>query len=184
MSAAADPDLVLFADTLSCDDEFPLVLNVVETTSGQVASRAEAMLRTFALMEESSGEDAETHGGDPAIVRLESKLDLALGLLAGLVTRHHPPPPPMALRWSRRGMRLIHPVALVPGTSALVSVYLLAALPLPLELPVEVLACEQDTTAVRLWLQFPDHEPALQAGIERQLFRRHRRLIAESKRRR
>jgi hypothetical protein len=184
VSAVSDPDTDLFADTLTCDDEFPLALRVMVNASvnADVASRAQAMLRVVALMEESSAEDSDTHNNDLALNRLEAKVDLSISLLASIVAQNTSLPAPVAVRWSRRGMRLSHADMLTPGTYAVVSAYLLPALPLPLDLPVHVLASEAQGDGARLWLQFPANESLLLTGIERQLFRRHRRLIADSRR--
>ena len=65
------------------------------------------------------------------------------------------------------------------GSMAIFSAYLLPTLPLPVDLPVEVVASEVTDDGVVLWFKLSDSSPGVRDGIERELFRRHRRTIAE-----
>jgi len=56
-------------------------------------------------------------------------------------------------------------------------------LPSSLILPATVLACGPEAGGVtRAWLRFGPLTPALEAALERHLFRVHRRAVAESRR--
>jgi hypothetical protein len=55
-------------------------------------------------------------------------------------------------------------------------------LPETLQLPARVLAIEPSPAGRRVWLAFDDLPPALEAMLERHLFRVHRRAIAVSRR--
>lgn len=179
MSLVAGAEAALFADTLACDDAFPLALRVLaaHAESADAVRRSEVTLRALGCLDESRSEDADAAENVPP--RLEAKVDLILGLLAALAAQQHALPGPRAVRWSRHGFRLTWNNELAAGTPALCSVYLAAGLPLPIDLPVRVLACEPSAGAFTLWLKIVDVTPALQASVERELFRRHRRLVHE-----
>jgi hypothetical protein len=49
------------------------------------------------------------------------------------------------------------------------------------DLPVEVVASEVTDDGFLIWFKLSDATPGVQNGIERELFRRHRRTIAERK---
>jgi hypothetical protein len=57
-------------------------------------------------------------------------------------------------------------------------------LPSPLILPATVIALEPEGSSGlhALWLRFESLTPALEAALERHLFRVHRRAVAESRR--
>jgi hypothetical protein len=174
-------DSLLFDDTLVSDDEFPASLRPARSPRecGDAARRAEVTLRAMSAIEESRDEVEHHSPGELLNARIEAKLDLTLGLLGVLAAQREMIPPIHEVRWSRRGLRIKTREAMTIGTKIICSAYLLPTLPLPVDLPVEVIACEAAASEFSCWLKLPDSTPALQDGIERELFRRHRRLIAE-----
>ena len=181
MTHATQAEHDLFADTLVCDDEFPWQLRIAAGSGDSAAAgrRAETMLRAMACLDEPRADDADNL--EPVAPRVEAKLDLALGMLAALIAERTPLPPSAALRWSRHGFRVCSKEAFTPGNSAILGMYLAAALPFAITVPVRVLACEQCDMGHALWLDLPDATPALSAALERELFRRHRRLVHEQR---
>lgn len=180
----ASADALLFADVLSCEDEFPLALRTARDAgeAAVAARRGEAMLRSASAIEESSSPDDGDAG--PGHARLEAKVDLALALLAAIAAERHPLPPARPVRWSLRGLRVHDAADWPPGTRLIASAYLLPSAPLPVELPLEVAASRPDEHGHTLWLRFAGLSDGLAAGIERELFRRHRRLVAGHRARR
>ena len=179
MTRAADADGILFSDTLACDDEFPFALRAPggRYESSDAARRSEITLRALGSLDESRNDDADA--AENVSPRLEAKVDLALALLAVLAAQQHTLPAAQPVRWSRLGFRCAWDSAFAPGVPALCSVYLAAGLPLPIDLPVQVLACEPRDGRFLLWLRIADASPALGAGIESEMFRRNRQPIQE-----
>jgi hypothetical protein len=174
-------DSALFDDTLVSDDEFPASLRAARSPRecSDAARRAEVTLRAMSALEESRDEVEHHSPGELLNARIEAKLDLTLGLLGMLAAQREMIPPMQEVRWSRRGLRLKTREAMDVGSKIICSAYLLPTLPLPVDMPVEVVACEPSDSQFTCWLKLPDSAPAVQDGIERELFRRHRRLIAE-----
>ncbi len=182
MSGPREADLELFGDCFACDDELPIAFHISspsEVGIANVLSRAEHVLRMIGNVDEAPSEDREDRiGPGSAVAHLDAKLNIALDLLGTLIAAQNPPPDPQPIRWSRRGICFRHPRAETPGSSGLLRLYLLHWMPMPVELPANVLACTAEGADFRLWLAFPATAHALEAAIERQLFRRHRLLIA------
>ena len=178
---AADADHLLFDDTLASDDEFPASIRLARSARecGDAARRAEITLRAMAAIEESHEESEGHSAGEHVSARIEAKVDLAIGLLAMIAAHHGVIPATVEVHWSRRGMRLRHPDALAEGALVICSAHLLPTLPMPVDVPLEVIACEAAAEGFTLWCKVPESAFGVQAGIERELFRRHRRLIAE-----
>ncbi|HEX4481937.1 MAG TPA: PilZ domain-containing protein [Rudaea sp.] len=171
----------LFDETLVSDDEFPASIRLARSPRecSDAARRAEITLRAMSAIEESRDEVEHHSPGEVLNARIEAKLDLTLGLLGMLAAQQEMIPPVHAVRWSRRGLRMKRHNALPVGSMAICSAYLLPTLPLPVDLPVEVVASEVTDDGFLLWFKLPDTTPAVQDGIDRELFRRHRRTIAE-----
>ena len=176
---SADAEQLLFADTLVCDDEFPVTVRPAHDHQEclDCARRAEVTLRALASVEESHTEEADP--AEHVNARIEAKLDLAFALLAMIASHQRPPPPVRRVRWSRLGLRVAVAEPLAPAAAVVVSACLLSGFPLPVDLPLEVLACESSDHGFDVWLRIPEYAPAVRTGIERELFRHHRRLIAE-----
>lgn len=179
----------LFGDTLACEETRPsAVLPAAPDESRRRALlvRAEALMRALAVVEESrSDEPDERNPVDQSVRRLEAKVDLLVGLVAGLLHREQPVDPPRALQWSVRGVAVELPsteAAPAAGESVVFRVQLSDALPEPMQLPARVLAIEPSPAGHRVWLGFDGLGPAIEDLLERHLFRVHRRAIAETRR--
>lgn len=137
---------------------------------------AERLLHDLAALEERRAEGDDGHAGDPALKRLEAKLDLTLQLLAqalpGLA-----PLPAKAIRLGPRGVRLAEP-AHAAGTDAVLVWQPGEGLPLTLRLPVRAL---DGGVPSRRWA-FPPLPDGLQDALERHVFRLHRRALAAQRR--
>ena len=175
----ADHDL--FGETLVSDDEFPASIRLARSPRecSDAARRAEITLRAMSAIEDSRDETEHHSPAELLNARIEAKLDLTLGLLGMLAAQQEMIPPVQEVRWSRRGLRMKRNSGLPIGSMAICSAYLLPTLPLPVDLPVEVVASELADDGYVIWFKLSNASPGVQDGIERELFRRHRRTIAE-----
>ena len=180
MSAVGDE--ALFGDALGCEERLPAAFVPGASAAPGAAARDLMLLRALSMMEE--GADGERDDADPRgaeMARIEAKLDLVLALLGAAVAARAEPLPPLSLRWSRLGARLRLPSA--PASPAgVLRVHLDPRLPQPLELPARLVGTEPLGAECLAWLRFDDLDPALEAALERHVFRRHRRAVAEARR--
>jgi hypothetical protein len=179
-AAAAE---LLFGDSLSCEELRPAAfVPRPRRTDPVLAASAEALLRALAVVEDGPRNEEPESGGDHALPRIEAKLDLLTTLVASLV-RHEDADPVRFLQWSARGACLLlsEPPPDAPE-GGLLRVRPADWLPSTLQLPATELAREQTAEGLRVWLRFDPLPPALEAALERHLFRIHRRAVAESRR--
>lgn len=190
MTTAAEAREILFGDILACEETRPAAFVHGDPDSATLQSfgtRGEALLRALAVIED--GARSEAHASlepeqpaDHAMHRIEAKLDL-LTLLVASVHASNDNDPLQPLQWSARGACLAIDGPLPAGTSGHFRVRPADWLPSPLLLPASVIACDTGAPGVtRAWLRFGSLSPALEAALERHLFRIHRRSIAESRR--
>ena len=175
----------LFGDALTCDEMRRAAFLPGDVDAASLASfnaRGEALLQSLAVVEDGVRNEEPDQPPDHALHRLEAKVDLLTALVASLCASHEDDPM-RPLRWSAHGASLPVDGALPVGTAGRFRVKPTDWLPSPLILPATVLACgaEADGTT-RAWLRFGPLSPALEAALERHLFRVHRRAIAESRR--
>ena len=179
---------LVFGDTLACEEVRPAAFvpgALTEEARRLACLRSEALLRAIAVVEDSRGDDGdERPGTEPGLQRLEAKLDLLTALVAGLVRQREAQDAPRALRWSALGgcLAVDAGTAAVPGGSGVFRIQPCDWLPETLELPATVLASVADERGQQLWLRFQALPAGLVAGLERHLFRQHRRAIAEARR--
>jgi hypothetical protein len=178
----SDAESALFSDVLSCSGDFPAAFSELAPESGTVpraVARAESTLHSIALIEDSHADEPEDSVRDLALQRVDAKLNLVLDLLGKLARRGADALPLQSLRWSRLGVALQQPFGTVEAERGFLLLQPAAWLPQPLELPVECLAMAAGEHGEHvLYLRFSPCPPALEAAIERHLFRIHRREIA------
>ncbi len=184
MNAAAARE-ILFGDALTCDELRPAAFLPGVLDSAALASfnaRGEALLQSLAVVEDGMRSEEPEQPTDHALHRLEAKVDLLTALVASLCASHDDDPM-LPLRWSAHGASLVVAAPLPVGTGGRFRVRPTDWLPSPLILPATVLACDSEADgATRAFLRFGPLSPALEAALERHLFRVHRRAIAESRR--
>lgn len=186
MSAADIAREQLFGDVLACEEIHPAVFLPGPFDASRVrghAVQAEALLRALAVVEDGARSDESDPHAEGVFRRLEAKIDLLTALVAGFAAGHATDPA-RPLRWSARGARLVTDAAVPPLTPGLFRVQPAEWLPSPLVLPATVIAVETEghSGLHALWLRFESLTPALEAALERHLFRVHRRAVAESRR--
>lgn len=184
MSVAAANER-LFGDVLACEELRPATF--VPRLPGEAALRAcatrgEALLRALAVIEDGSRAEESDPPADHGLHRMEAKLDLLTLLVAESIASADDDPA-CELRWSARGACLTVDAQTMPGSRGLFRVRPADWLPTPLLLAATVIACDTDGSGhPRAWLAFDTLPPAMEAALERHLFRIHRRAVAESRR--
>lgn len=184
MTTPAEAEALLFADTLACEERRPAAfLPQAVQGAAALAASGEALLRALAVVEDGPRSEEPEPGGDHVLPRIEAKLDLLTTLVASLC-RHDDADAIQALQWSARGACLVLPDAPAAGSAGLFRIRPADWLPSPLLLPAREIAREASPGGggVRSWLRFDPMPAALEAALERHLFRIHRRAIAESRR--
>jgi hypothetical protein len=172
---APDPAHPLFAEGVVVDAE--LRVSVID---GELSPRslvdAEQLLRDIAAIEERRGDELESgHALDPAVRRIEAKLDLALQLFAQALPQLGGPPP-RPVRIGPAGVQLGVEVAV--GDRAILRWQPADALPMCLQLPVRRVARDGGAD---VWA-FEELPPSLEDALSRHLFRLHRRALAAQRR--
>lgn len=164
---------------LWCECRLPLAWQPLDRDTHPLHSlEREALLLLTAINHMEAPHDLEAAGADGRRQeRLESKLDLALYLLARALDRALPPPArdvrltPTEIHWRQSGP------APEPGASLLLELHVSTALPLPLRLPVMTLESSGG------WARgsFLELNEALADALHQFLFRRHRQAIRDKR---
>lgn len=175
----AAAEAALFGEAVACTLQARMALVPLPLPVG-AADAAERLLRDLAMVEERRGEPEDAaHPPDPALRRLEAKLDLTLQLLAqalpGLAG-----PPPRPVRLSALGVRFDGPAgaAAADGALAVLAWQPGEGLPLTVHLPVRCLAQSDGSS----WWRFDPLPTGVAELLERHVFRLHRRELAAQRR--
>ncbi len=180
----ADETLGLFYE-----DYLPLQWRTVaeETTALAMPrlneSNDEAMRFIAALDEYPSEALDESAPYTQELVRVETKLNLLLGLVGQLMTVHFPLPPAKAIKLSPGGVEWTEDEELLPGDCGLVEIYLSDRCPRPLIFPGKIERVEAGPDTRRVHVQFTGLSEAIRERLEKIIFRHHRRRVALARRR-
>lgn len=109
--------------------------------------------------------------------RLDQKLDLLLDLAGQWLQREMALPPTQALRLGARGV-IWRPAQQLQAGPAWVRLYLRPGLPKPLELPAALRPLPDGS----LLAEFAGLDASVTDGLERYIFRCHRRAVAQARR--
>ncbi len=137
--------------------------------------RAAALLALLGSLDEPAPPPDEPPHLAAHLHRLDQKLDLLLDLVGQWLNRELALPAPQSVRLGMRGAVWQAELPAGPGR---VSVYLRAGLPMPLELPALLQPLGDGTVLA----QFQGLDPAVTDGLERYIFRCHRRAVAQARR--
>lgn len=144
----------------------------------------EATLRFLAALDEHPNENVdESEPRSQDLVRMETKLNLLLGLVGQLVAAHCPLPPLRTIKLNPNGIEWICDKALRPGECGLVEIYLSTYCPQPLVFPGKVNHIETTKAGYRINVQFVELCEATRERLEKLIFRHHRRSVAIARRR-
>ncbi len=173
-----------FAEVLGYRDRLPLAITPLPVAPDelQLAQWQDHDLRVLAaavLIEERHRRGESTEPLESEIERLHQKVDLMLELLGAVLRQQRALPPACALRLSREGLSW-QPASPQPwevGTTVLLEIHLHPGLPAPLLWPATLVAVDVPLVAARL----SSLGNACDAALERHVFTRHRRSVAEAR---
>jgi len=143
--------------------------------------RNTALLNALTLIEEATVRQAEEPS--PLIAqmeRLEAKFDLVLTLLTEALLPESAAPGPVAVRLSSRGMAFDPGESIAAGTVIELSIHFSASLPRPVVLYGVVVEPPSGEEG-HISLEFRRLGPRVKERLERLVFRRHRRSIAQQR---
>ena len=181
MNTIATARAALFDEVLACEETLPAAFAPGTPDAAVLRShfaRGEALLRALAVVEDGTRHDEGEAHEESALQRIAAKLDLLTALVATLAGAHVTDPP-RALEWSGLGAMIAVDAPLPVGTTGLIRFQPADWLPSPLVLPAVVIASDAQVVCVR----FQSLPPTLEAALERHLFRKHRRAVAQARRR-
>lgn len=171
---------------LSWDGALPLAWRVLDRLPdrdqlARADERNTALLNALALIEEGAVRQVEEPS--PLIAqmeRLEAKFDLVLTLLTEALLPESAAPGPVSMRLSSRGVVFDAGTTVEPGNAVELSIHFSASLPRPVVLcgvVIEPLPGEEAHVSV----EFRRLGPGVKERLERLVFRRHRRSIAQQR---
>jgi hypothetical protein len=114
--------------------------------------------------------------------RLESKIDLLLGMASRLLAHQRPFPETVPVRLRASGIEWLSPQAPAPGERVLIELYLRRDYPLPLMLAGKAIQATEVEGGRRTTVIFEDLSDAVRDWLEKIVFRQHRRRVAHARR--
>jgi hypothetical protein len=165
--------------TLEIELEVPLRWDAVDAfpEAGQIDNQSVLML--IESLADRPTRTTEEEGEGSERQRLENKIDLVLQLLVQLLRNNNPLPPNQALRLSATHLSWQPQTHLAEGQGIVFQLYPEPRLPYPLQLNARVEA--QNGQQVRA--RFVGLGEEASDALQRWIFRRHRRQVAESRQR-
>jgi hypothetical protein len=139
-------------------------------------------LQALALFEEAPREAApDTAPGDP--VHLEAKVDVLLTLVTRLLAERHGFPRRHNTVLRAESLEFLGPVAdqAQPGDTGVLLLYPNGAMPLPFRLPARITGSVERAGGRWRLARFEHLSPVVAVGLEKLVFRRHRRQVALSR---
>ena len=180
-----------FAEALVFEDEMPLDWEAVDQLPpgprlATLNASNEALLRVQEGLEEPARSSEESQEIAQEFQRLDAKLNLMLELMAEWLRRQGDLPPAVPLRFNARGIAWEADTPPAPDTLVRIRLFVCPTLPKPLVLHARVLRhepCDESghgtgAMATRAVAEFLQLSPAAVDGLERLVFRRHRRQVA------
>jgi len=178
-------ELAALGTRVYCDDLIGFGWQVAEAPAStqlwtRMNTRNDALLRALSMLEEQD----EAHGDDTErldVQRLEGKLNLILELLADLVRERNPGLTLHMVRFSAEGLCWRAQAALPADTLLLTDWYMQPAWPVALRIHARVLGCVPDGDQQLISARFEGVSEAVRDSLDKLVFRRHRRSVAQSR---
>jgi len=169
---------------LVCEDELPLDWEQVDAlpSSQRIAAfnvSNEALIRAREGLEEPPRSSEESPDLVQELQRVESKLNLVLELLADWLRRQDDMPPALPVRFNGRGLSWESAQGPPVGALVRLNLYVCTSFPKPLVAFGRVLRQEDRGHATMTVLEFMALSQSVVDGLERLVFRRHRREVAQ-----
>jgi hypothetical protein len=154
-----------------------------ETPEFDQAALAEALrvLATVAALEEHVRPQGEEAGGlEAEVARLNQKVQLLMEMVGGLVRAQLSLPKAVPVRLTAVGLRWQTETPPSLDSRGVIEIWLHPACPEPLRLPARVLAVSGDSPAT-VEAAFDELPEVFSGALEKLVFLRHRRELAESR---
>lgn len=137
------------------------------------------LLRALATVEALQPEKEADHGPGVGKIleRLEFKIDLALSLVAKLLTQNVTLPSSCPAFLSAAGIEWICKETPAQGADILIHAYISPKLPQPLILPAKIASTRQEESGTRVYATFTHLSEEAHDWLSRTVFRYHRRAI-------
>jgi hypothetical protein len=169
-----------------CDDVVGLDWSVCSSdpdhhASSRINVRNEGLLRALATLEEHHDEPGAEDGERAEIRRLEGKLDLVLELLCDLLRERNAGSAPVPARFSAEGLCWHTDRVLAPGTLLLTDWFVQPAWPVALRVYARIVGQEQRGDHYLSCARLEGLSDAVVDGLDKLVFRRHRRTVARSR---
>ncbi len=146
--------------------------------------RNDEVLRVLAALDEYHPEPADDHAQlTHELQRLDFKLNLLLDLISRLLAAQQPLPPAVALRLAASDLEWVTERPPPAGTWVEIELYLNPRYPAPLALPGQVASLDHTHGGTRVRVTFSALSEPVRDRLEKIIFRQHRRLIAQARRR-
>lgn len=149
---------------------------------GPVAQgEAQRVLAAVAALEERPPSLADDSGGlEAEVARLHQKMHLLMEMVGGLLRAQQSPPPALPVRLVAGGLRW-HDRVEPAGELGMLELWLHPACPEPLRLPARLLAVAAEAGGVQVDAAFEPLPEPLATALEKHVFLRHRRELAEAR---
>jgi hypothetical protein len=140
-------------------------------------------LQALSVFEESPRELQTDVHASPELVHLQVKIDVLLSLMGRLISENAGTPAGHSVILRGHSVEWSGPdqAKVKIGDTGYATIYPSPALPLPLRLPGCIVGSAERSGARWLQTRFEHLSPAVAAGLEKMVFRRHRRQVAYSK---
>ncbi len=141
------------------------------------------LLRVFRALDEAPGESGDNNTElQQAIIKLDAKLDLILGLMGEMLSRQNVLPPAHDFALSELGLVWVEKsdqtLPEAPGEPAYIDLYLKPDFPQPIKFFGHIGIKKRGTKSVQLAARFHGMSEELQDELAKLIFRQHRRMIA------
>lgn len=166
------------------EDDLPLAWTEVEDLPSEQRLAAinvsnEALIRACEGLEESHRPSEESPELAHELARVEAKLNLVLELLGDWLRVQGGQPEPHRVRFNAQGLEWWAGQGPGPGGLVRVELHVCPSFPRAMTLFGRVVARQEDADGVRTLLAFEGLSEAVRDGLERMIFRRHRREVAQ-----
>lgn len=180
-SAPVAPELLTVIETApAAVQALPLRWRPGAAFSAVDAADAQRVLAAVAALDERPPVACEDGGLEAEVARLHQKMQLLMEMVGGLLRAQQPVPPALPVRLVAGGLRWSDRQKPV-GDRGLVELWLHSACPEPLCLPVRLLMIQAEPGGVRIDAAFEELPETLAAALEKHVFLRHRRELAEAR---
>lgn len=157
-----------------------------ETYIARLNWENEEYLRHLLLLDEHFQESGDEDENYPGLARIELKLNLLIDLIGQLLVRQMIFPTQTSLRIAGTGVEWIHQstnnTLLSMNETGIVKIYLNSNYPRSLQLPCKIVTTTSINEGQRIIGVFENLSEGVRDQLEKWIFRRHRRFIAQERR--